>query len=57
MEENTFSRQIASDTPAFEGALEFERKQVPQRAELFPMQQVRLLPDSMYSEAHEWNRG
>ena len=51
------ARRLAPDTPAFEGTLEFERKPVPQRAEPFPMRQVRLLPNSIYSEAHEWNRG
>ena len=50
-------RRLAPDTPAFEGALEFQRNPVPPRAEPFPMRQVRLLPNSMYSDAHEWNRG
>ena len=52
-----FRRPLAPETPAFEGPLEFRRKPVASRAEPFPMQQVRLLPGSVYHDAQEWNRG
>jgi DUF1680 family protein len=51
------NRPLVPDTPAFEGPLEFASKRVPLRAEPFPMRQVRLLPTSVYYDAHEWNRG
>jgi len=51
-----FRRRLVSDAPPFEGALEFTRKDVPAKAEPFPMTQVRLLP-SVYHDAQEWNRG
>jgi uncharacterized protein len=41
----------------FDGALEFSRKDVPAKAQPFPMTQVRLLPGSMFHDAQEWNRG
>jgi DUF1680 family protein len=50
-------RPLAPDTPPFEGALEFALKPVPSRAEPFPMRQVRLQPNTVYADAHEWNRG
>ena len=50
-------RPLAPDTPPFEGTLEFTGRPIAQRAEPFPMRQVRLLPNSIYSEAHDWNRG
>src|SRR5215475_11691376 len=49
-------RNLAPDTPAFDEPLEFAFKRAPLRIEPFPMQHVRLLPDSIYSEAQEWNR-
>jgi DUF1680 family protein len=49
-------RNLAPDTPAFAGPLEFAFKRVPLRIEPFPTQHVRLLADSSYGEAHEWNR-
>lgn len=52
-----FRRPIAPDTPAFEGKLGFTRHDVAPAAEPFPMSQVRLLPNSVYFEAQEWNRG
>jgi len=52
-----FQRPIAPDTPAFEGKLEFTRKPVAPKAEPFPLSQVRLLPNSVYHDAQEWNRG
>jgi hypothetical protein len=52
-----FRRPLAPDVPPFDGKLEFTRKDVPLKAEPFPMNQVRLLPDSVYRDAQEWNRG
>jgi hypothetical protein len=52
-----FRRPMAPDTPPFEGKLEFKRKDVPLQAEPFPMSHVRLLPNSVYNDAAEWNRG
>src|SRR6185312_4982145 len=50
-------RPLVPDTPPFEGKLEFTRQLVPIKAEPFPMSQVRLLPNSIYHDAQEWNRG
>ena len=50
-------RRLVPDTPPFEAALEFTRKPAATRAEPFPMKQVRLLPNSLFADAHEWNRG
>jgi hypothetical protein len=50
-------RPLAPDTPPFEGVLEFTRRAVAMRVEPFPMQQVRLLPNNIYADAYEWNRG
>jgi len=52
-----FRRPLAPDVPPFAGKLEFTRKDVPLQAEPFPMNQVRLLPNSVYHDAMEWNRG
>src|SRR5260370_23310319 len=52
-----FQRPRAPETPAFEATLEFTREHVARRAEPFPMAQVRLLPNSVYHDAQEWNRG
>ena len=52
-----FRRPLVPDVPPFEGKLEFMRKDVPLKAEPFPMNQVRLLPGSVYYDAQEWNRG
>ena len=52
-----FRRPMAPDTPAFEQELTVTRKDIEFRAEPFPMQQVRLLPGSVYYNAQEWNRG
>jgi hypothetical protein len=52
-----FRRPLAPDTPAFEGSLEFTRSDVSPKAEPFPMHQVRLLPNSIFYDAQEWNRG
>jgi DUF1680 family protein len=50
-------RPLAPDTPPFEGALQFARKDIAIKAEAFPMSQVRLSPGSLFYEAQEWNRG
>jgi hypothetical protein len=50
-------RRLAPDTPRFAGGLAFSLKRTPIRAEPFPMGQVRLLPNSIYTDAHDWNRG
>jgi len=52
-----FRRPMASDTPAFEGSLEFRRRAVARKAESVPMAQVKLLPGSVFHDAQEWNRG
>lgn len=53
----SWRRPLVPDTPAFEGPLEFRRSDVPLRAAPFPMGQVRLLPNSVYYDSQEWNRG
>ena len=35
----------------------FSRKDIPIKVSAFPMGDVRLLPNSVYYEAQEWNRG
>jgi uncharacterized protein len=50
-------RPLVPDTPPFEGKLEFTAKPIAFLAEPFPMKQVRLLPNSIYTDAQEWNRG
>ncbi len=52
-----FQRPMAPDTPPFEGQLEFSWKRGSPKAEPFPMHQVRLLPNSVYHDSQEWNRG
>ena len=52
-----FRRPMVPDTPAFEGALSFSRRDVAARAQPFPMTQVTLLPGSIYYSSQEWNRG
>src|SRR5690348_11801863 len=53
----SFQRPLLPDTPAFDGPLEFTRRNVAPRVQPFPMSQVRLLPNSVYFDSHEWNRG
>jgi DUF1680 family protein len=53
----SFRRPLVPDTPAFEGTLQFHRGAVAPKAQPFLMRQVRLLPGSLFSKAHEWNRG
>ena len=50
-------RRLAPETPPFEGALEFTRKVIAPKAQPFPMAQVRLLPNSVFHDSLEWNRG
>ena len=50
-------RPMVPDTPAFEAPIEFKRQDVALKAEPFKMGQVKLLPGSVYHDAHEWNRG
>jgi hypothetical protein len=58
---STFAQQsktsLVPDTAAFESPLEFTRQDVLPRVDPFPMQNVRLLPASIYFESREWNRG
>jgi len=44
------------EVPPFEAPLEFKRKDVPAKAEPFPMLQVRIT-GGVYKDAQEWNRG
>ena len=50
-------RPLVPDAPPFAGKLEFAAKPVAPKAEPFPMSQVRLLPNSIFHDAQEWNRG
>ena len=50
-------RPLVPDTPAFDGPLEFTRLDVAPRVQPFPMSRVRLLPDNVYFDSQEWNRG
>src|SRR5262245_60265975 len=52
-----FRRPLVADTPPFDGKLEFRRSDVATKVQPFPMQQVRLLPNNIYADAQEWNRG
>ena len=53
----SFQRPLVPDTPAFDGPLEFTRRDVAPRVQPFPMSQVRLLPNNVYFDSQEWNRG
>src|SRR4030095_1886524 len=53
----SFQRPLVPDTPAFDGPLEFSRRDVAPRVQPFPMSQVRLLPNNVYFDSQEWNRG
>ena len=53
----SFQRPLVPDTPAFDGPLEFTRREVAPRVQPFPMSQVRLLPNNVYFDSQEWNRG
>jgi DUF1680 family protein len=50
-------RPLLPDAPPFEGRLEFTRSDIAPRVEPFPMTRVRLLPNSVFHDAQEWNRG
>ena len=52
----SFLRPLVPDTLAFDGPLEFTRRDVAARVQPFPMSQVRLLPNNVYFDSHEWNR-
>ena len=53
----SFGRPLVADTPAFDAPLEFTRREVVPRVQPFPMSQVRLLPNNVYFDSQEWNRG
>ena len=53
----SFQRPLVPDTPAFNPPLEFSLKEIPPRVQPFPMSQVRLLPNNVYFDSQEWNRG
>src|SRR5208282_4721094 len=46
----------APEVPPFQTTIEFKRRDVPAKAQPFPMTQVRLLPGPFH-DAQEWNRG
>src|SRR5438045_7745970 len=50
-------RRLVPEDPPFGTQLEFGLNPTAPRAVPFPMTQVRLLPDSVYHDAQEWNRG
>ncbi len=50
-------RPLVPDVPPFAGALEFSVHQVSLPVEPVPLSQVRLLPDTVFHDAQEWNRG
>jgi DUF1680 family protein len=50
-----FRRQLAPESPAFDAAIEFARHDVAPRVEAFPMSQVKLLPNSIYTDSRDWN--
>src|SRR5207248_3071604 len=50
-------RPLVPDIPPFEGTLEFARHPLTRKAEPFPMAQVKLLPNSIFHDANEWNSG
>lgn len=51
------ARPGVPDVPPFAGTLAFARKHIAPRVEPFPMSQVRLLPNNVFHDAQEWNRG
>ena len=53
----SFQRPLVPDTPAFDGPLEFTRLDTVPRVQPFPMSRVRLLPNNVYFDSQEWNRG
>src|SRR6516165_4457566 len=53
----SIQRPLVPDTPAFDGPIEFTRRDIAPRVQPFPMSQVRLLPNNVYFDSQEWNRG
>src|ERR1700751_1701742 len=53
----SFGRPLVPDTPAFNAPLEFARRDIAPRVQPFKMNQVRLLPNNVYFDSQEWNRG
>src|SRR6516165_4966152 len=53
----SFGRPLVADTPTFDAPLEFTRRDVAPRVQPFKMNQVRLLPNNVYFDSQEWNRG
>jgi DUF1680 family protein len=49
-------RPVIPDVPPFGGPLEFSPGRVLPKVEPLPMTQVRLLPNSLFHDALEWNR-
>jgi DUF1680 family protein len=52
-----WSRPLVPQTPAFEGPLEYRRSGVEPKAVPFSMAEVRLLPNNVFHDSQEWNRG
>jgi uncharacterized protein len=50
-------RRLVPETPPFGTSLEFSLKPVAAAASPIPMTQVRLLPNNVFHDAQEWNRG
>jgi uncharacterized protein len=51
------NRTLVPDTAPFDAPPHFTIERVSIKSEPFPMGQVRLLPDSIYANARDWNRG
>jgi hypothetical protein len=49
-------RRLVPDEPPFDANLQFALNPIPLAAEPFPMTAVRLLPNSVFHDAQEWNR-
>ena len=50
-------RPLVPDEPPFAGTLERTRTLVAPKVEPFPLASVRLLPNNVFHDAQEWNRG
>jgi DUF1680 family protein len=50
-------RPLVADEPPFAGPLEFARTHIAAKVEPFPLTSVRLLPNNVFHDAQEWNRG
>ena len=50
-------RRLVPDTPPFDANLQFALNPIPLAAEPFPMSSVRLLPNNVFHDAQEWDRG